>query len=1158
MRSVFHLLALILGSFGISTRAISIDRNKYIIEPKKISIGPDDSYDSNSKDGQIFFTRNSSLSKQIYRLSRNNEAYPIIPGDADSEHSAINPWGDELAFTYYKFDAKGDICLWTEQKGIQCLTDKKTSDHSPFWLAKNRLGFMTQDMGTKQWQLNSLNIETGTKNVIKKGQIAAPHASPEGRFIVFNQVLEEETRLIIFEHQKNKIKVVSFELPGQTGISKFSPDGRYLYFSHYLNDTNADQGIDGNDHSVIFKAEFDALLKNKTYVPKQLTSIESNCNFPDPGKKTLLLTCAFKGSLDLYEIPLSGVIPKDWDAAMLAEALDVSRTNGERLLVLMTLLEEQGPKVPIIEKILSNHLELNETRAAFFYVDQLIRMNHLSNFYESFKIYLEIKEAKNREQTSLISNRFKNLLAKKLKEITKIKNWPYLRGITKAYLYYVSDQKKRSLSELKKVNLKGNLKPLERFLAFNLYTKILKNLKKDIFKLIPLFESMILADHLSHQSRMYYTLALLEAIEEGIGHLKKRKDILLEIHSRMENLTHVKNLIQVELLAIEIINEKSTKKQSQIFKNLSRLYKEMKDDYFVSKAAYTRGIKVFAKFDMVYFMEKIASLWLRYTKLDSIEFFHAAQQFSYVTVDRGYQVFAEGKHELAASIFYAGIRQTNDLESHAGFSSITLNFLHDPIRYQKIYDKLEKDKIIGKNRLYAQALKMLLDLPKSGNDPDEIFSLAIEKLEAMDQRSFNESMRYLLLGYCYHEKLRLGKHGFKYDKKLLANAHRNYMLAHYIGLDNFRITAPALNNLALLHQDVGNYSLSSRYFIKREKIPFLTSEEMLAFRYHFAQSWFRSNNPKKALDQISIAINQLKLKSQLDHWRSPLTERAAFYAMHSNKFNQSIKNYRELLSLGNLSNINKVRINLGLGYSLYKSGKMKEAKKSLQKVIILSHRVSPQLPGKTKIIGTYPQRFRIIANGILAQLSSAKDAISHREQRIHDLVSLEGKEDFYRIKKEKRLAQICLDRNHQANHYLTLKKYHQAGSTMNQALRCAKDWVKNGGNVHGIVFIQTLINYMALGIQHPSIFSKFNQTQVADAVLMTQGEFESMHKPLPISIFKQTKLELFWASYKNTLKNNSENKKREMKKIMSRPQLNVVKELLPAKFQELRRYYSQI
>ena len=77
-------------------------------------------------------------------------------------------------------------------------------------------------------------------------------------------------------------KVLSFALPGISAFPAVSDDGKYLYFSHCLNDTNGDNVIDGSDNAVVFRVPLEVLIAAKSgasIFPEQLTSVETSCSF---------------------------------------------------------------------------------------------------------------------------------------------------------------------------------------------------------------------------------------------------------------------------------------------------------------------------------------------------------------------------------------------------------------------------------------------------------------------------------------------------------------------------------------------------------------------------------------------------------------------------------------------------------------------------------------------------------------------------------------------------------------------------------------------------------------------------------------------------------------------------------------------------------------
>src|SRR5690606_12476882 len=101
-----------------------------------------------------------------------------------------------------------------------------------------------------------------------------------------------------FDMASGKPVALDLDLPGVSGFPEFSNDGKYLYFTQFLNDSNRDAKIDGSDHGVVFRLPVSDLKeRKKTLIPEQMTSVDRNCSYPSPGVESLYLTCAFFDSL---------------------------------------------------------------------------------------------------------------------------------------------------------------------------------------------------------------------------------------------------------------------------------------------------------------------------------------------------------------------------------------------------------------------------------------------------------------------------------------------------------------------------------------------------------------------------------------------------------------------------------------------------------------------------------------------------------------------------------------------------------------------------------------------------------------------------------------------------------------------------------------------
>src|SRR5262249_36222054 len=157
---------------------------------------------------------------------------------------------------------------------------------------------------------------------------------------------------------------VTLDLPGTSGFPAFSVDGKWLYFTQFLNDTNLDGLIDGRDNGVLFRARFS---DGKLGTPEQLTSARLSCQYPVPAKDRLIATCQEHEALHVYTLPLAGGVPDGWSKQKIDAELSASRDRWEQLLLLA-----HEPRTPqVLQEMVRLHLQLGEYASAGFYAAAL-------------------------------------------------------------------------------------------------------------------------------------------------------------------------------------------------------------------------------------------------------------------------------------------------------------------------------------------------------------------------------------------------------------------------------------------------------------------------------------------------------------------------------------------------------------------------------------------------------------------------------------------------------------------------------------------------------------------------------------------------------------------------------------------------------------------
>ncbi|MEM9491918.1 MAG: hypothetical protein AAGC55_22420, partial [Myxococcota bacterium] len=360
--------------------------------------------------GETYFvTRNDGLQNQavLYTMRSPTEApEPLLDPNtlsADGTVALSGTWpsrdGKYLAYISYRADATGDLCVLNlSSKDSRCLTGLQSAEMQPLWLDRGRsLAVVTRDSLHGNYILRRFPVDGDPSDgqVLLERNMLGAAISPDGRWLAYVPLRPTQSQLgigVTFASRNSQglelqrlddaaAAPVPFkpDLPGLTGFPVFSTDGRHLYFAQYLNDTNGDSAIDGNDHSVLFRVALDPDASKPVVStwPEQLTSAEWNCRYPAPTGDRLIVTCAHQGSLDIYSLPLAGTVPDRWNETRVRGELHVARNHWTKLVLLARLLDQvkkPAERIAVLRQMVWLHIELREYESAIFYCDQIHRL----------------------------------------------------------------------------------------------------------------------------------------------------------------------------------------------------------------------------------------------------------------------------------------------------------------------------------------------------------------------------------------------------------------------------------------------------------------------------------------------------------------------------------------------------------------------------------------------------------------------------------------------------------------------------------------------------------------------------------------------------------------------------------------------------------------
>lgn len=1116
----------LLATLGLPALCLAEEWQKNRITPlEKITVGPWDNFESTVSAGDrvIYYTRDQNQIPSIYRHNLgDNDSQQFIGEEGDAKDPILDPSAKLLAFTYYKNDAQGDICLLTlESQAIECVTDNKNIDESPFWLSPNKLGYLRRSIDSIQQQLVIYDLVDKSHQVIYQGFISSPTASPSGEYVVFNEVEESlSLRTKVLElPSKSVITPPAFDLPGTTGFLTFASNGEYLYFNRYLSDTNFDQLIDANDNSVAFRIPFQQWLRAKrSLLPEQLTSVENNCKFPIVSGSFLYLTCAFEGSLDIYRLPSDGAVASNWSEAQLWEAHQSARSYEDRLLTLNTIRYRHSVNSPaMLERLLSNHLEIGEYTAASFYIKKLEKyyrnqqQEELGDFYAVLERIINLRSVKQQLPGDVVTARYERQVAQEKQFIAQ--NFPNANYIALANASFALalNEWQASLEFLKQISLADTPVPMFHYLVFSLYENLLDQQNSDA--LLELYPTMFNDSVIPEDARLYYAFNYLKRMTLSVQSASQREStIAAQIESTTTDV--VRSLFEAELLSLQLIQAQEKSQRGNYFKQLTSLLKTHKDNITLRKIQHIRAIQNLGAANEFLYMELLSRNWLVSTHISEIEFYNVAEQYSVITMDKAYGFISDGELAKAFGTFYSSIRQTNDLEAH--YQLITLGLMPEVERQKQLeeaYKTLENEKLLGEQKNYVLALRKVIEHDKAEKPDNALLNDSIVLLKAMPNVGPSTAMRELLLGYIYHQQLRVSAELFDFDKSLYQKAHYHYMMALDFGRNNTRIETTVWQNLAWLHFEVRNYGLSAKFFDNRLQLPFIKLDHEIQVRWAYAKALFYNYQNSKAFEQSEINLTLAK-QDQKD--LLPFVEKSAFYALQAKQYAQAIKYYEQLLQSKNqLSQHNLAKAYLGLSYALMKQDKKSEAQAFFNKVLETTNGLSALPQSSLRLVRFEPRRLDILALGFLAQLyTSPEKKINALQQRLELLKGVKKQLDAFVLDEVKRLTMIIKDYQHLALIYEKQQDIAGMQKAMNNAFEYTLQLAEESGNSIAPVEYRSIINYLSIAISHNKA-SVITHKELQNFVKTMVSSFDDIPYRTDVDVYRQAKLQILWAAYNN-------------------------------------------
>lgn len=974
-----------------------------LLNLKKLTIGPGDNFQGimTADSGKFIFTHIVGQSQALYQQSVGSfGSQAFLDSNEDATNPALSLDGKLVAYTSYKKNSRGDIC-YSDLMGkvIDCLAQSQSADSEPFWLSSGKIGFVSRDFSSNLSRLMAWDISSKKTEVVHSESIWSPQFSPALNQLVYvsgSKHNKHGKSLFIKDLNKKTSFELLIDLPGISSSPQFSDDG-YIYFTQYINDTNQDHILDGNDNGVIFRLKNQEARAEHLVFPEQLTSVANNCSYPKPTKDQLILSCAFEGTLDLYAIPLTGIIPSSWSEALLLDAHMTARSYADRVLILNNLRFRYPQKYKnndIITQIFSNHFLLREWDAARYYGENLQQSAtsiQAKSYYALINTWIDLEQETERLPSRQVTAEYTRNLKKWQSAIEKHKAVPHLRALVLLNTYISSHNEnlaKKSFTQLLPQSFTYDIE----YYFYNFLAERLFDPSRDYASLKEVLTITINKVSKNPVSQAFYSMKLLKLIASKP--LAQRTQEINESLRKFpeESLPH--KLFLAEKYTLDMIAAPDEKGRLAAYKPLDKLMSANRDDYHLNKNIYIRAINNLASNLLVTELDYIASTWLRYTKNDSTEAAYAREQYILANLDQAYEKMATGRPVPATGHFWGVVMATDDLEGHFGYISATELAKKSELA-DSSYAKVVNKRVSAAAYNYVQAVTKILRTPVLTVDTiDEALKLVETDVADFD----NPAMKYLFIGYLYLEKTLLSSKGFSFDQDAQQKAHHYLLLAYDSGFLNKRVAASALMNLGLLHMTARNYSLAAKFLSARESLGFANDNEAKDYYWFLSKSLFYNRSYLEAADALKRGLDT----SKDVHFTLAARERRALYLGLAGKNQEAIKDYQALYpQLGQYTAATQAKIMLNYGYNLLLSKDLPKAQAQLQDSLKRIRKLDAQKESDTKLVRFEPLRIEATALGLLAKASASdRDKEAHLRARLGVLETMTKDPSRYYQKKD--------------------------------------------------------------------------------------------------------------------------------------------------------------
>jgi hypothetical protein len=979
-----------------------------IFEPVRLTAGASSELMGTlaSDERALYFVSDASGTLDVMRQSPPQSGpRPFSSGLGDAAWPEVSPDGEHIAYVSYERDSTGDACVRaiaaSKDGGERCLTGEATAELQVLWWGNDALAALSRRALHGDFSLWRLPLDGKAPSELVARNMVGVALSPDRRWLAYIPLARADASVgITFaqrtgngvgltrldgERQPGAERVYVPPLPGVTGSVTFSRDGAFLYFTQFLNDTNGDGRIDGDDNAVIFRLPFRGQATDPLAVerePEQLTSARWDCHYPAPAASRLVASCSHEGSLDIYSLPLEGSVPRQWDDARLAAEGRAARDLWTRLLLSsrrLALAASAAQREPILLEMLGHHLELGEYASVIYYAEERLQTPEARRYG---RVVAELARHR-REDLALIRGETSEPYIQSERARTGALRAelagapPPVAALCRLVISEIEDDigdKAAALQTFRSVDLTRLDDPLVVAIAAQRAERLYR-LRGAREPLLDVYRAFAGLPGLSVAERLKYAQRFVGELGRGRARAA-REAALARAVERTERESELGLLLAVEaaLLPLDDANQEAVR---------ARIFELYQDDKDVDRrrALVLSTLRAAARAGNEYLQYQFVNTWASSLRRADPERKYAEELYDSVVLDRAYGEGRQGKTGEARGYFYGATVATDSLEAHIGFIEARLaeggadvDAKLDEV-YAKRFQREPESPQYAFARAYriARALPQQRDLERHERDVEQVVQLLTRVAAALPK----ERQLHQLWGFALHQRAR--RTG---SREAAVDANQQYLLALDLARDDERLSAALLHRLGLLQASLGNHGLALRYLERRDELPHVRPIAELGLRVARARSAWHAGDAGLARAQMSAASRLLEAQPSSARFRPLVLDRLALSLALAGDHAAARAGYAELADLlertPGAAPVNRLKAALGLASNALSSGEASAALRALEQadqVLDASKDLTAVAdPDRRSLIGEYGYtslQYRALIAGLRAGAAQA-------------------------------------------------------------------------------------------------------------------------------------------------------------------------------------------